>query len=90
MFKVLYLNQCINVKFACNSEGERTSGAAPLVKRYRISSSKSTAGRFFPVVQDAEHSIYILQEGTRRRAVCVGNGERAAERILDLDEELEM
>ena len=50
----------------------------------------SGACRVFPLIQDAEHNIYILQKGTRRRAVCVSNGERAAERILDLDEELEM
>ena len=50
----------------------------------------SAVRSFFPLIQDAEHNIYILQKGTRRRAICVSNGERAAEGILDLDEELEM
>ena len=50
----------------------------------------SAARRFFPLIQDAEHNVYILQKGTRRRAVCLSNGECTAEGILDLDEELEM
>ena len=50
----------------------------------------SAARRYFPLIQDAEHDIYIFQKGTRRRAVCLSNGERAAEGILDLDEKLEM
>jgi hypothetical protein len=58
----------------------------PLVHRW------STARRFLccfsPIIQDAEYKIYILQKGTGRRAVCASNGERAAEGILDLDEEL--
>ena len=46
--------------------------------------------RLFPLIQDAEHNIYILQKCTRRQAVCMSNGECAAEGILDLNEELEM
>jgi hypothetical protein len=49
----------------------------------------SRLSRFFPFIQDAEYHIYNLQKGIRRRAVCMSNGERAAEGILDLDEELE-
>lgn len=52
--------------------------------------SWSTVRRYFPLIQDAEHNIYILQKGTRRRAVCLTNGECAAEGILDLDGELEI
>jgi len=59
-----------------------------VVTCYRISPSR--AGRLFPLVQDAEHIVYNLRKGTGRRAVCVSNGERTAEGILDLDKESEI
>ena len=60
------------------------------LKVHGWSAARRFLRRLFPLIQDAEHNIYIFHKGTRRQAVCMSNSERAAEGILDLDEELEM
>ena len=61
-----------------------------LQKISQIQSWFTGARRFVPLGQDTKHSVYILQKGTLLRIICLINGERATESILDLHDGLEI